>query len=544
MKSFVVTGKMMWVILVLCFAYFDFLAAASDFQTILPENPNDPLGLVGQTKKVLVIGGGVAGLSAGIELAQRGYNVTIKEKDDYVGGRVHSEKIHILGRFFNINHGFHAWFHNYFNFQDYLDELDVRENFQEWGAVDYRFPCYEDESIKSKSFFPANVMKIIRDSPNLSYKEVFKSPTFLKAATRDFCFYDFKRESISYDEMSAIEYASETEMPQDFFDIILFPALSATVNEPTSFSAAELLMYNQIYFLSNPRSDHRIVASKPYGPALFDSWKTRLEHLGVKFDLNKAVKALLLTQTLDGKLKIADSDLPNEKFDYAILACGLSGFKDIVKGSKENNLDSSVVEKFAAIESKIGSTQHLAPPYKIFRVWFDKSIGDSEPAILETPSYDRLNLIALCHRLEDESVEWAKETGGSVIEFHSYAWPEDEKDMSDEEAWETVKKTAVQILPELESLEPLVIHVNSYQNFPSFAKGTNISKPKPDTLVKEGLPNLYLAGDWIRTEFPAALMERAVLTGKRCANHILLKDSVRQVPLKVLPTKGPGLFKM
>ena len=51
-----------------------------------------------------------------------------------------------------------------------------------------------------------------------------------------------------------------------------------------------------------------------------------------------------------------------------------------------------------------------------------------------------------------------------------------------------------------------------------------------------------LAGDWINTQFPSALMERAVSTGRLAANEVLLKDHVRQVPLLVVNPKGPGIF--
>ena len=38
------------------------------------------------SKDIIVIGGGIAGLNAGIELLQKGHKVTIIEKNDNVGG--------------------------------------------------------------------------------------------------------------------------------------------------------------------------------------------------------------------------------------------------------------------------------------------------------------------------------------------------------------------------------------------------------------------------------------------------------------------------
>ena len=61
------------------------------------------------------------------------------------------------------------------------------------------------------------------------------------------------------------------------------------------------------------------------------------------------------------------------------------------------------------------------------------------------------------------------------------------------------------------------------------------------TLAKTcGLANTFLAGDWIKTRYPACLMERAVTTGREAANKVLLRDHVRQASMTVLNSKGPG----
>ena len=67
-----------------------------------------------------------------------------------------------------------------------------------------------------------------------------------------------------------------------FYDIIMQPSLSVTLNERTNFSAAEMLSFMQIYFLSTSSSDHREVANVNYHQAVLLPWVEHLESLNVK----------------------------------------------------------------------------------------------------------------------------------------------------------------------------------------------------------------------------------------------------------------------
>jgi heterodisulfide reductase subunit A-like polyferredoxin len=77
---------------------------------ISPKNPQDPLQLpTGVVKKVLVVGGGLAGLSAALELADRGYQVTIKEKENRIGGKLFCIPVEVFpDEYYTVEHGFHG----------------------------------------------------------------------------------------------------------------------------------------------------------------------------------------------------------------------------------------------------------------------------------------------------------------------------------------------------------------------------------------------------------------------------------------------------
>jgi uncharacterized protein with NAD-binding domain and iron-sulfur cluster len=174
-----------------------------------PKNPDAPDSL-SQSKSVLIIGGGLAGLSAALELSERGYDVTIRESNEVCGGRVEGRKKKLvhpkppLTEFdsFNIEHGFHAWFHNYYTLKDIRDRLDINDNFRPWDAVKYIFRDYKPESIASEGPYPINILKIMLNSPNLRLDQAIKSTLSLP----DLMFFNYKTIAHQYDNITFYEW--------------------------------------------------------------------------------------------------------------------------------------------------------------------------------------------------------------------------------------------------------------------------------------------------------------------------------------------------
>lgn len=68
-------------------------------------------------QKIIIVGGGVSGLIAAIELEQKGFAPTILEKNAEIGGRVRTD----LYEHFPMDHGFQVLLSNYPSAQHYLD---------------------------------------------------------------------------------------------------------------------------------------------------------------------------------------------------------------------------------------------------------------------------------------------------------------------------------------------------------------------------------------------------------------------------------------
>lgn len=115
-------------------------------------------------------------------------------------------------------------------------------------------------------------------SPNIKFTDAVLSTLSLP----DMVFYEFDHIWEKYDNMTFPEWAVEKEVAKDFYDIIMAPALSITLNEREVFSAAEMLTYMQIYFLTNSEADDRETANKDFYTAVLKPWVEYLLKLNVK----------------------------------------------------------------------------------------------------------------------------------------------------------------------------------------------------------------------------------------------------------------------
>src|SRR5512135_1783709 len=126
---------------------------------------------------VIIIGGGLAGLSAGLHLAERGLHPLILEADEkFVGGRLAGgETIEVGGTSFRLEHGVHGVWSQYRNLQAMLARHNLRPVF---------VPAQEENWIyKAGSFMNvAPVGSVIRRSfipPPLHYLQLFLRGRFL-----------------------------------------------------------------------------------------------------------------------------------------------------------------------------------------------------------------------------------------------------------------------------------------------------------------------------------------------------------------------------
>lgn len=510
---------------------FGFIPHPQKPETIEPKNKGDPDKICdGKKCSVLVIGAGLAGLTAALDLAERGFSVTLYEEKQVVGGKLATPLLSTNQGKFHVEHGLHMWFYHYHTCKDVIRKLGVDKYFRPYRKVSVAFRKYKQEIIRSEpALYPINLIAILLRSPNLSLFDI----KYLLEVIPDLMYFKFENVFKELDNISYLEWAKRRGISEKVFAILFEPAASVTINDPQTISAAELVMWTHYFFIGHPKSMWREIAVDNHAKVLLDPWLKRLKKLGAKVLLDSPVSGLRFK---DNKVVGIVGD--KKDYDWVVLSTDVLASQKILVNSKSvddrsKNLKKDIIDKLNELK--------IAPSYRIMRAWFDKKLNPDRPDIIETPQFRPLHLLAQFHLIEKESKVWSEKSGGSIIEFHFYS---DEKiaSLPKNKIWGHVKPLVLEVLPELKDAKLLDFTLGTYSNFTSFDIGQGSIRPSSEFPIEMGCSNLLFAGDWVHTPFPSALMERASVTGRIAANHIMLNEKVRQVPIIKCSNRGPGLF--
>jgi carotenoid phi-ring synthase / carotenoid chi-ring synthase len=455
--------------------------------------------------------------------------VRVREPDTVLGGRLATRDLDPgLGRTFRVEHGLHMWFDNYRVFRDIRHRLGIDGFFRPYTSVNFLFRNYRPERLESTpKVFPFNLAGIVDRSENLDWPDITGSLGILP----DLLGFELNGLADRLDGISYLEWMDRVGVSPAFRDVILLPAATVTLNRVEDLSAAEMVLFQHLYFLSQPFAFDREVTTVDHGTAVIDPWADRLRSLGATIRTGEPVGGL----RFEGDRAIGVVGEP-ERHDWVVAALDVPGARSVLAGS---TADGAAAAALSRVRDRV-SAMEVAPPYRILRLWLDRAPDASRTDVIETPDFAPIVLIAQFHELEDESRAWAAATGGSVLEFHLYALDGPLATVSDEDVWPLIRPVALEVLPELADARVVGRTVGTYENFTSFGVGQARRRPMPWSPADDGIANLALAGDWVDAPTPSALMERSVLTGRLAANHCLVGDGVREAGWTHVTPLGPA----
>lgn len=422
-------------------------------------------------KKVLVIGGGFAGLSAASFLAANNYQVELIEASPKLGGRAYSFSDSKTQT--EIDNGQHILMGCYNHTIDFLKLIGAEENLISQRNLNVNFVEKKNRIhllSADRFFYPFNLLISILKYSALKFSErILILKFFLKL------FFQHKSDLLDLSVSDWLDKQMQHENTKKaFWNILVAGALNCNADKASAQMFADIL--KQIFFRGNFSST--IILPK-YGlsetycePAM----KFIKKHSG-SFHLSETVQELIIennriTEVVTNKRNITD-------FDFVISAIPLFALQKI----KSSSLQLQIPE----LEYSTILTIHL---------WLKEN-----------------NLAEMFYGFIDSPVHWVFNKGSHLTLVISDADYLNEK--SKEEIFELA---TTELLNYLRIPKDKIIHFKILkEKRATFIPSNEIIPKRPST--KTNINNLFLAGDWIETGLPSTI-ESAVKSGRLASAEI------------------------
>ena len=174
-------------------------------QVVVPADPALPRQVPAGTEAV-VVGGGIAGVSAAVVLAERGVAVTLLEAAPTLGGRLGAWP-HPLpdGSTQVVEHGFHAFFRQYHTWRAVLRRIDPDLGFLapagRYPVISRSWPAEDLDGLPARA--PWNLITLFARSPSLGLRDLLGSRQRLAT---ELLAYEATRTTAAFDGITAAAF--------------------------------------------------------------------------------------------------------------------------------------------------------------------------------------------------------------------------------------------------------------------------------------------------------------------------------------------------
>ena len=500
---------------------------------------------------VVVVGGGIAGISAAVGLAERGVRVTLIEAESSLGGRVRSWPVDVPTPGADasgapddratMSRGFHAFFRQYYNLRALLRRVDPSLECLR-PVADYPLrhaDGTQDSFTQIATRPPLNFLSFVARSPSFGLRDLTRVDA---DRALDLLDVDFPATYSRYDGVSAADALDALRFPERMRSLALEVFARSFFADPRDFSAGELVAMFHMYFLGSGEGLLFDVSRDDFDTTMWRPLRSYLEGLGAhavtgcrvesierdgegfRVSAGAAAGAAGTDEASRGRLDFAidrDDAHGSLRADAVVIATSRDVLQRLVDGTDlgDEAWRASVL------------TGEMAPRFIVQRLWFDRPVAAGSAPFVGTAAYGHLDNVSLVHDLEDGAAQWAKRCGGSVVELHAYAVP---NDVTDDEVLADLRHQLDRLHPELTGCEPVHEEVLVEADCP--LAGTDEWAARPGVVTPQ--PKLVLAGDGVRCELPVALMERAATTGFQAANALLRHWGLPGHELWSVPTRA------
>jgi len=435
-------------------------------------------------KRVVIIGGGFAGLAAGVRLSERGHEVVLLERRNHLGGRAYSFTDARTGDV--VDNGQHLFMGCYHHTIAFLETIGRRNRlkFQDRPRVDFLdaegFTSFDCPPLPA----PLHVLAGLLRMKGLGLGDKLRAFNIGRAIKSN--------GRLSPGALTVDQWLDQLGQSETIKQRFWYPMVVATLNQKPDIASARMLkVVLQKAFGGNAKSGSigisRVGLSDLYTDGAYDFITSR----GGNVKTGAQVKGLIIERGVVVAVEMKDGE--RIEADYFISAVPPEALFGILPEELKN-------KEFASLLT-LGSS-----PIVSINLWFDRPIIDHEfVGLLGTRSQwifnkdlilspgKKSNQVAVIISAARDFVDWTKNdlVQMAIADLH-------------------------ELLPVSRDAE--LVHsviVKEREATLSHSVESDSLRPGPRT----SLPNLILAGDWTDTGLPATI-ESAVVSGDVAAEII------------------------
>lgn len=432
-------------------------------------------------KRVIIIGGGFAGLAAAVDLSERGHEILLLERRNHLGGRAYSFKDPTTGD--TVDNGQHLFMGCYINTIAFLKKIGCLEKikFQERTRIDFLdaengLDTFECPALPAPLHVLAGLFKLNGLTPGDKFRTFNLSPALRGKAQGN-------------DLLSVAQWLKKMKQSDNINERFWTPMVVATLNEsPEAASARMLIKVLQLAFGGGRQASAIGISSVGLSDLYTNGAKDFIEARGGSIRTLAQVNRILV-----GDGRVSGVELKNGETlaaDYLISTVTPNVLHEI--------LGEELRQKAFADLAKLNSSAIVS-----INLWFDRPLTDRKfIGLIGTEIQWLFNKDAI-------SVNSKKSNHLALIISAANRYVHLTKRQLVEMALRDLHKLVPQ------SLDARLVHSTIVKERDATISHT-VESDNLRPATQTSIANLFLAGDWTDTGLPATI-ESAVLSGNLAA---------------------------
>lgn len=536
------------------------------------------------SKKVIILGGGVAGMSAAHELIERGFQVTVYEKKHIPGGKARSVPVPNSARPGNADlpgeHGFRFFPSFYRHVTDTMKRIPFGKNPRGVydnlvGTTRIEVAQFEKAGLLMLARFPRSFEELV-----ILLKSIYglKDQVGLKPGEIDFFagkLWQYlstcqNRRMDDFEKIGWWEYIDASDHSKAYQKFLAEGMTRSLVAANAHIANAKVegdVGVQLIFGLAEPGVNCDRVLNGPTNQAWIGPWLEYLQSKGVSYNMRTHIHTI----DCDGKtitgvtLKRKDGSTFQDTADYYILAVPVEKAAHLFSEKKH----APILKADPTLKAVLTLGEHVAWMNGIqFYLKQDVPVIHGHVIYIDSP----WSLTSISQAQFWQGFDWQKAGPGNVsgvlsVDISEWGKPgvlykKPARDCTREqikaEVWEQLKNSL-----NLPGQEPVLADSNLADYFmdPDIKGRINRAKPnlyedseplyidktdswhlRPDAYTR--IPNFFLAADYVRTNTQLATMEGANEAARRAVNSIISASGVKAPLCRIWPLHEPLILSI